>query len=84
MPIFLISVPFVAVTRIATASFYATENAILSYILTFIEPILLFALLLTLPRIGGQMMIWWSTVLARILAAILAAVLTWRSHTAHS
>ena len=82
MPIFLISVPFVAVTRIATASFYATEKAVLSYILTFIEPVLLFVLLMILPPIGGQMLIWWSTVLARILAAILAIVLTMRFKSA--
>lgn len=76
MPIFLVSVPFVAITRIATASFYATEKSILSYILTFIEPIFMLILMLILPRFGGQVMIWWSTVLARILAAILSVVLT--------
>lgn len=38
IPIFLISVPFVAVTRVSTASFYATEKSVLSYILTFMIP----------------------------------------------
>lgn len=75
MPIFLVSVPFVAITRIATASFYATEKSVLSYILTFIEPVFMLVLMLILPRFGGQVMIWWSTVLARILAAILALIL---------
>lgn len=37
IPIFLISVPFVAVTRVTTASFYASEKSALSYLLTFIE-----------------------------------------------
>lgn len=75
LPIFLISVPFVAVTRIATATFYATERSILSYILTFIEPVLMLILMLILPHFGGQIMIWWSTVFARIISALLAAAL---------
>lgn len=77
MPIFLISVPFVAVTRIATAAFYATEKSTLSYILTFLEPVAMLILMLVLPPLfGGQIMIWWSTVLARIIMAVLALVLT--------
>lgn len=76
IPIFLVSVPFVAVTRVTTASFYASEKSILSYVLTFIEPILMLALMLILPPLfGGQVMIWWSTVIARILSAVLALIL---------
>ncbi|HJD28162.1 MAG TPA: polysaccharide biosynthesis C-terminal domain-containing protein [Candidatus Blautia avicola] len=71
IPIFLISVPFVAVTRVTTASFYASEKSALSYLLTFIEPVLMLLLMLLLPPLfGGQVMIWWSTVIARILSAI--------------
>lgn len=77
IPIFLVSVPFVAITRISTAGFYATEKAALSYILTFIEPVLMLGLMLILPPLfGGQIMIWWSTVLARIISALLALLLT--------
>ena len=76
IPIFLVSVPFVAITRIATAAFYATEKSILSYILTFIEPVLMLLFMLILPHFGGQVMIWWSTVFARIIAAVLALLLT--------
>ena len=43
MPIFLISVPFVAVTRITTAAFYATEESIFSYVLTYTEPVFMLA-----------------------------------------
>lgn len=76
MPIFLVSVPFVAVIRITTASFYAMKKSMYSYILTFIEPLFMLTLMLILPPIfGGQIMIWWSTVIARILAAILALML---------
>lgn len=76
IPIFLISVPFVAVTRVTTASFYATEKSTLSYILTFLEPVLMLAFMLVLPCFfGGQVMIWWSTVLARIVTAGSAIVL---------
>lgn len=76
IPIFLVSVPFIAINRITTANFYATEKTIFSYILTFLEPILMLVLMIILPPLfGGQIMIWWSTVFARILSAILALVL---------
>lgn len=76
MPIFLVSIPFVAITRVATASFYATEKSVFSYILTFIEPIFMLLFMLILPRFGGQVMIWWSTIIARILTAMIALLLT--------
>ena len=76
VPIFLVSLPFVAITRIATAGFYATEKSGLSYILTFIEPVLMLIFMLVLPPLfGGQIMIWWSTVWARVFSAILAFIL---------
>lgn len=78
MPVFLVSVPFVAVLRITTASFYATEKSVFSYVLTFMEPLLMFVFMLILPPLfGGQIMIWWSTVFARILSAVLAVILTY-------
>lgn len=59
MPIFLVSAPFVAILRITTASFYATEKSIYSYILTFIEPLFMLVLMFFLPPLfGGQIMIW--------------------------
>ena len=79
IPIFLVSVPFVAIIRVATASFYATEKSMYSYILTFIEPVFMLVLMLSLPPLfGGQIMIWWSTVNARILSALLALLLKQR------
>lgn len=76
IPIFLISVPFVAIVRVTTASFYASEKSVFSYALTFIEPILMLLFMLILPSLfGGQVMIWWSTVIARVLSAILALIL---------
>lgn len=74
-PIFLLAIPFIAVNRITTASFYATEKSNLSYILTYAEPVLMLVFLLVLPPFGGQVMIWWSTALARIAAAVLALLL---------
>lgn len=79
IPIFLVSVPFVAINRVTTTSFYATEKSTFSYVLTFIEPLLMLVLMLILPPLfGGQIMIWWSTVIARILSAVLALLL--KSH----
>lgn len=80
MPIFLLSIPFVAITRVATASFYATEKHVLSYILTFVEPVFMFVLMLILPLLyPEQIMIWWSTTLARMASALLAIVLQKKS-----
>lgn len=72
MPIFLLSVPFVAFARIATASFYATDNSRLAYGMTALEPVLMLVFMLVLPLFGGQTMIWWSTTLARVGAAAAA------------
>ncbi len=76
IPIFLISIPFVSINRITTASFYAMEESLFSYILTFIEPLFMLMFMFILPPLlGGQIMIWWSTVIARVLSACLALVL---------
>ena len=76
MPIFLISVPFIAISRITTAGFYAMDKSILSYIVTFSEPVLMLIIFLILPPLfGGQMMIWWGTAAARILTALIALIL---------
>jgi hypothetical protein len=41
--------------------------------LIFIEPVLMLVFMLILPPLfGGQIMIWWCTVFARILCAVLA------------
>ena len=79
MPIFLVSVPFDAITRVSTAAFYATEKSVLSYVLTFIEPVIMLALMFVLPPLlGGQIMIWWSAVFAKIMTAVISIVLTVR------
>ena len=57
-PIFLIAIPFIGINRIITAGFYASEKSIYSYILTYIEPILMLIFLLVLPPFfGGQIMV---------------------------
>ena len=76
IPIFLVSVPFVAIARITISSFYASKKTALAYFLIFIEPVLMLIFMLFLPPLfGGQIMIWWSTVFARILSASLAWIM---------
>lgn len=76
IPIFLVSIPFVSICRVTTASFYATEESSLSYILTFAEPVLMLVCMAVLPCFGGgQLMIWWSSVIARVLSACMAIVM---------
>ena len=61
----------------ASAGVGVAEKTVLSDILTFIEPVLMLVLMLILPPLlGGQIMIWWSTVFARIISPVLALLLT--------
>ena len=76
LPIFLLGVLFLSFARIATASFYATANSLFSYILVYMEPLLLLLLLLFLPRLGGQTYIWWSMAGAQLLTSGIALLLT--------
>jgi Na+-driven multidrug efflux pump len=73
--IFLTSIPFYAITKITTSSFYATEKNTLSYILTFMEPITMFTLMAITAPLGGQNMVWWSTIIAKIISAVSAMCL---------
>ena len=77
MPIFLATMPFAAITRIAAAAFHATEKRTVSYVLAFIEPVLMLALMLILPTLyGGQRMVWWCTAVSGILTSVISMVLS--------
>ena len=81
IPIFLIALPFVAVNRITAAGFYATEKSVLSYATAMAEPCFMLVFMLILPRFfGGQIMVWWSTVLSQISAAALAVIFALKTH----
>ena len=70
MPIFLLSLPADAITRVTSAAFYATEKSVWSYVLILSEPVFTLVLVLILPPLfGGQIMIWWSSVAAKIVTA---------------
>lgn len=77
MPIFLLSLPADAVTRVTSAAFYATEKSVWSYLLILSEPVFTLVLVLILPPLlGGQIMIWWSSVAAKIITAVVGIVLS--------
>ena len=77
MPIFLLSLPADAVTRVTSAAFYATEKSVWSYVLILAEPVFTLVLVLILPPLlGGQIMIWWSSVAAKIITAVVGIVLS--------
>lgn len=77
MPIFLLSLPADAVTRVTSAAFYATEKSVWSYLLILAEPVFTLVLVLILPPLlGGQIMIWWSSVAAKIITAVVGIVLS--------
>lgn len=53
----------------------------LSYATAMAEPCFMLAFMLILPRFfGGQIMVWWSTVLAQISAAALAVFFALKTH----
>lgn len=67
--------------RITAAGFYATERSVLSYATAMAELCFMLAFMLILPRFfGGQIMVWWSTVLAQISAAALAVIFALKTH----
>lgn len=77
MPIFLLSLPADAITRVTSAAFYATEKSVWSYLLILSEPVFTLVLvLILLPLFGGQIMIWWSSVAAKIITAVVGIVLS--------
>lgn len=79
LPIFLLSAPLDAFNRVTTASFYATDKSTCSYLLTFCEPLFMLAFMGILPPLfGGQAMIWWSTVFAKLLTAFFALAIKLR------
>ena len=75
MPVFLLGALVLPFARITTSGFYATANSLFSYILVYMEPLLLLVLLLILPRFGGQSCVWWSMAGAQILTAAIALAL---------
>ena len=76
IPIFLLSAPFDAFNRVTTASFYATDKSTCSYLLTVCEPLFMLVLMCILPPLfGGQTMIWWSTVFAKLFTTFFALVI---------
>lgn len=75
IPMFLIGVIFLAFTRITTSGFYASENNLLSYILVYAEPALLFVFLLVLPPVAGLPGVWWSTGLSQAVCGGIAVLL---------
>lgn len=58
LPLFLGSFIFLALIMVTIALFYSTEESGLSYLLVYSEPILLFILLMLLPRVFGLNGVW--------------------------
>ncbi len=75
LPIFLAGIPFLAISRVTTSAFYATEQSLFSYILVYAEPLSLVIFLAVLPSFFQMDGVWWSTALSQVFAALLALVL---------
>ena len=73
LPLFLAGVSFLAFTRITAASFYATEESRLSYILVYAEPLFLLAFLLLMPRFFGLTGVWLATPASQAATAAIAS-----------
>lgn len=81
LPVFLAGIIFLAFTRVTTSVFYATEKSLFSYILVYIEPVLLFIFLLVLSYFRGISGVWWSTCLSQVVCAMIALYLKYKSDT---
>ncbi len=76
--IFAIGLPFIGYVRVTTECFYATEFNKYSYILTYMEAILLLLFLQFVPRFFDQAGVWWSVFLSQFFAAVVAFALKYR------
>lgn len=72
LPYFIIGFVFLAFIRVTTSGFYATEKNRFAYVLVYAEPVMLFLLLLVVPRFWGVTGIWIAAPLSQIITALLA------------
>ena len=72
LPLFLVTLPLLAYTRVTIAYFYATEKTALSYVLVFSEPVLTFAVLLILPQLFKLTGVWLAIPAAQALTFCIA------------
>lgn len=72
LPYFIAGFLFLAFVRVTTSGFYATEKNNFAYILVYAEPVMLFLLLLVVPRFWGITGIWVAAPLSQIITAIIA------------
>lgn len=75
MPIILIGFLFLALARVITSGFYATEKSGKSVVLVYSETVFLLVLLLIFPGRFGETAVWWSMSGAQMLAMVLALIL---------
>ena len=72
LPVFLAPLLFLSYVRVTTSYFYATEKAILSYVLVFAEPLFEFVLLLFLPLMLHLSGVWLAVPVSQIIACLIA------------
>lgn len=72
LPVFLVGMPFMALSRLCSSVFYAQERNINAFVLVYAEPALLILFLQFLPGQHGQDGVWWSMALAQIVNACIA------------
>ena len=78
LPFFLATVLLLAFVRITTSYFYATEKAVLSYLLVYAEPVCTLVFLLVLPltfQLGG---VWAAIPAAQLCAFGIACIAKYR------
>lgn len=74
LPLFLCSLLFLTFVKITTSYFYATEENKLSYLLVYTEPILLFALLIILPKFMEITGVWAAIPMSQVFTWILSVL----------
>ena len=74
LPLFLATLLFLALVRITTSYFYATEKTVLSYVLVYAEPVCTLLALLFLPLFLKLTGVWLAVPLAQLVTFVIAWV----------
>lgn len=74
LPVFAAGFPLLAVSRVATAYFYATEGNREAYVLIYGEAVILLLLVFVLPPLTGTAGLWASVPVAQGVTALLSVI----------
>ena len=82
LPYFLATMLCLSVVRVTISYFYATEKALISYVLVYAEPVCTLLFLLVLPLMLRLTGVWLAVPLAQIVTFVIALIAKYRTDEA--